>query len=61
MIRRKVKEYRAYYMGGKCYRYIGPDKKVHTYGTGKNKIVCRKWQSNYILREHIICILFIKK
>lgn len=33
---RKVKEYRAYYMGGKCYRYIGPDKKVHTYGLGKN-------------------------
>lgn len=33
---RKVKEYRAYYMGGKCYRYIGPDKKVHTYGSGKS-------------------------
>lgn len=33
---RKVKEYRAYYMGGKCYRYIGPDKKVHTYGSGKD-------------------------
>ena len=34
---RKVKEYRAYYMGGKCYRYIGPDKKVHTYGSGKKQ------------------------
>lgn len=34
---RKVKEYRAYYMGGKCYRYIGPDKKVHTYGAGKTE------------------------
>ena len=33
---RKVKEYRAYYMGGKCYRYIGSDKKVHTYGSGKS-------------------------
>lgn len=33
---RKVKEYRAYYMGGKCYRYIGPDKKVHTYASGKD-------------------------
>ena len=33
---RKVKEYRAYYMGGKCYRYIGPDKKVHTYSSGKS-------------------------
>lgn len=33
---RKVKEYRAYYMSGKCYRYIGPDKKVHTYGSGKS-------------------------
>lgn len=33
---RKVKEYRAYYMGGKCYRYIGSDKKVHTYGLGKS-------------------------
>lgn len=33
---RKVKEYRAYYMGGKCYRYIGPNKKVHTYGSGKS-------------------------
>ena len=33
---RKVKEYRAYYMGGKCYRYIGLDKKVHTYGSGKS-------------------------
>ena len=33
---RKVKEYRAYYMGGKCYRYIGTDKKVHTYGSGKS-------------------------
>ena len=34
---RKVKEYRAYYMGGKCYRYIGPDKIVHTYGSGKTE------------------------
>ena len=33
---RKVKEYRAYYMSGKCYRYIGPNKKVHTYGSGKS-------------------------
>ncbi|MFR5082533.1 MAG: hypothetical protein ACLTEE_07975 [Anaerobutyricum hallii] len=33
---RKAKEYRAYYMGGKCYRYIYPDKKVHTYGSGKD-------------------------
>ena len=24
-------------MGGKCYRYIGPDKKVHTYGSGKKQ------------------------
>ena len=34
---RKVKEYRAYYMGDKCYRYIGPDKKVHTYSAGKKE------------------------
>lgn len=24
-------------MGGKCYRYIGLDKKVHNYGTGKKQ------------------------
>ena len=24
-------------MGSKCYRYIGPDKKVHTYGSGKKQ------------------------
>lgn len=34
---RKVKEYRAYYSAsdGKCYRYIGPNKKVKTYEKGK--------------------------
>lgn len=35
-VKGKRKEYRAYYMGNKCYRYIGPDKKVHTYAKGKN-------------------------
>lgn len=32
----RLKEYRVYYMGQRCYRYIGPDKKVHTYGKGKS-------------------------
>lgn len=35
-VKGKRKEYRAYYMGNKCYRYIGPDKKVHTYAKGKS-------------------------
>lgn len=35
-VKGKRKEYRVYYMGKKCYRYIGPDKKVHTYGKGKD-------------------------
>lgn len=34
-VKGKKKEYRAYYMGNKCYRYIGSDKKVHTYPKGK--------------------------
>lgn len=35
-VKGKRKEYRAYFSGRKCYRYIGPDKKVHTYKNGKN-------------------------
>lgn len=35
-VKGKRKEYRAYYMGNKCYRYIGSDKKVHTYAKGKS-------------------------
>lgn len=34
----KVKEYRAYFgKNGKCYRYIGANKKVHTYKNGMNR------------------------
>lgn len=35
-VRGKVKEYRAYYSKGKCYRYIGPNKKAHTYKKGRD-------------------------
>lgn len=36
-VKGKVKEYRAYFWKDrKCYRYIGPDKKVHTYKKGKD-------------------------
>lgn len=34
----KIREYRAYYgTNGKCYRYIGPDHKVHDYKNGRSR------------------------
>lgn len=36
-VKGKVKEYRAYFWKDrKCYRYIGPNKKVHTYKKGRS-------------------------
>lgn len=51
---RKVKEYRAYYMGGKCYRYIGPDKKCIPMVQERVMDVCQEWQRNYIIKEGVI-------
>lgn len=58
----KTKEYRFYYgTDGKCYRYIGPDHKVHDYKNGKNRSKMSSIQAEMISKAyynlHLIGIL----
>jgi len=50
----KKKEYRSYYgTNGRCYRYIGPDHKVHNYKNGRTREKMSSMQSTMMLKAYM--------